>query len=561
MLRTFILVACLLQAFTQAEKVSTKSFSLNFEHNDAPADLNRFHPEFDLNEKAGRNLGVEGKGKNTIVLKLDASEAFGKKKKLKIKFRREPNPFTADALGSLSTEEQDNLPVIQTYVPVDKNLPGALVLELQPGRHKKGKKFLAYRGSIQQGSQFLKFSTPGSDNSDDSQMELEVVESHSEKIIPDEPLELKNGGRLLRNEKRAVKDHGRELVTEFDADCYDCMESERVNTISMGIAITTKMEETWGGTASSVYVNLAVMTSVANKIFEDQMNLRFAISWVFFAKGKGLSWDYPECSNWFNGNLMDTQLYDFYLWSRSNGPPSDTGLMHLLDDCILCSGCNSGRATVGIAYLGTLCSNGNVGISHRNWGEFMVTYAHEIGHNIGSDHSFNEGGIMDYGDGLYDGEYQFWPELQDQICPTLRRKKNNCEDHFNQCVDEFDPAIPHGNSFIVNCADAKSILGCGNEDVLERCPATCGCPNIDSNGCAASSNSSPTQTPNPTPVPSQTPNPTPNPTPVPSQTPNPTPNPFTEPDTCLPNRSTCTQNSDCCSNVCRGTNRLRCRRR
>jgi hypothetical protein len=54
-----------------------------------------------------------------------------------------------------------------------------------------------------------------------------------------------------------------------------------------------------------------------------------------------------------------------------------------------------------------------------------LTVAHEIGHNFNADHSFENGvgttgGIMDYGDGKYLGEYQFNPNLRrDEMCTQI----------------------------------------------------------------------------------------------------------------------------------------------
>ena len=65
-----------------------------------------------------------------------------------------------------------------------------------------------------------------------------------------------------------------------------------------------------------------------------------------------------------------------------------------------------------MAWVGTLCRTGrgsHTGVSwytRRHW----FTFAHEIGHNFGGSHSFEEGqvrtgGIMDYGNGLLNGDY------------------------------------------------------------------------------------------------------------------------------------------------------------
>jgi hypothetical protein len=55
------------------------------------------------------------------------------------------------------------------------------------------------------------------------------------------------------------------------------------------------------------------------------------------------------------------------------------------------------------------------------------TFAHEIGHNFGAQHSFEDGqgktgGIMDYGDGKLAGIYQFNTKYRkNEICKVVKK--------------------------------------------------------------------------------------------------------------------------------------------
>lgn len=91
---------------------------------------------------------------------------------------------------------------------------------------------------------------------------------------------------------------------------------------------------------------------------------------------------------------------------RSSVKSGNKGLWKLLTDCFPPPG------TIGIAYVGTLCRNYGVGVTTWTGDRTWQTDAHEIGHIFGAGHSFEEGqgstgGIMDYGDGLLNGVYQF----------------------------------------------------------------------------------------------------------------------------------------------------------
>lgn len=138
----------------------------------------------------------------------------------------------------------------------------------------------------------------------------------------------------------------------------------------------------------------------------------------------------------------------------------------------LLSGCKSG--TVGIAYVGSLCNaatdattwtngNWNTGANNIVRDDFWVTFAHEFGHNLGGHHSWEDGkyvtgGIMDYGDGTLDGEYQFNSKYRrTEMCSELDANVNNCQGKFTEvscsCSSPGEGTVGHNG---YDCTDGSS---------------------------------------------------------------------------------------------------------
>jgi hypothetical protein len=117
--------------------------------------------------------------------------------------------------------------------------------------------------------------------------------------------------------------------------------------------------------------------------------------------------------------------------ASGSGQVPFNGARHLL------TGCGNGWGIVGVAYVGSMCSSSyNTGVSQlRNEMSWLI-FAHELGHNFGGEHSFEEGqgstgGIMDYGDGKLNGEYQFNTKYRkDQMCSLMNSTVNKCQGKF-----------------------------------------------------------------------------------------------------------------------------------
>merc|ERR1712176_1210536 len=97
----------------------------------------------------------------------------------------------------------------------------------------------------------------------------------------------------------------------------------------------------------------------------------------------------------------------------------------------------------GLAWIGNnmngygICNkNGyNTGIS-RYYGRYWQTFAHELGHNFGGFHSFEEGqgqtgGLMDYGDQRLNGVYQFnTKHRKAEMCALVDSRVSQCGSNF-----------------------------------------------------------------------------------------------------------------------------------
>jgi len=107
-------------------------------------------------------------------------------------------------------------------------------------------------------------------------------------------------------------------------------------------------------------------------------------------------------------------------WRREQYPTTH-GTFHLLTDC------HPPPGTIGIAYVNALCSQYGVGVNTWTGAGTWQTVAHELGHNFGSGHTFDKvvngqravGGIMDYGDGIFQGEYQIHTVHQGEVCNAV----------------------------------------------------------------------------------------------------------------------------------------------
>lgn len=202
--------------------------------------------------------------------------------------------------------------------------------------------------------------------------------------------------------------------------CYS--DEQTLNTIYVGISIGSTLFARYGNSVETAFEELEKLMADVNLVYVQQFNIKFSVRHVEIAfndANPAPSWDNPGCSKFnIEGHLDAYGVLD----------PSPQGIWHLLDDCFGTSG-----STIGIAYVNVLCrTNSARGVSYFGTFDYWLTIAHEIGHNFGMGHSFEEGqgrtgGIMDYGDGSLDGVYQFNKQYREQdVCGTLSARMPTC---------------------------------------------------------------------------------------------------------------------------------------
>ncbi|CAK0843530.1 unnamed protein product [Prorocentrum cordatum] len=256
---------------------------------------------------------------------------------------------------------------------------------------------------------------------------------------------LSSGGERSATAWNVTGSGGRRLEFAPDqieqwTDCYTNDASTRA--MSMGVAVGTRLYTT-EGILDSVDETLDWLQSIfafANMIYTPQLNFVLTISDVYIpaASGETVSWD--DCTLG-----IDSQLAEFSKWNQR----SRQGLWHLFDNCHdLNPGpiglANVGTTTAGVCEMDRRCyvissgapcveSYSNTGVSWYSDSTWK-TFAHEVGHNFGANHAFENGqgstgGIMDYGDGTLNGIFQFNTEFtKDDICTVIsHRVDQDCE--------------------------------------------------------------------------------------------------------------------------------------
>ena len=190
-----------------------------------------------------------------------------------------------------------------------------------------------------------------------------------------------------------------------------------IHTVEIGIAVGSALFQRVGGTVERVASYVDALVSMVNIIYEKQVGVDIKVGALNIqTEANAVAWD-KGCKN----QNIDQQLSSFVRWKQ----PKTQATWQLLDDCFV-----GPFGTIGLAYVGTFCWNRdsnwnyNTGVSHYSF-SLWKTLAHELGHTFGASHSFEKGvgrtgGIMDYGNGMLEGKYQFNTKYRKgEVCSTI----------------------------------------------------------------------------------------------------------------------------------------------
>eukprot|EP00924_Labyrinthula_sp_SR-Ha-C_P008349 snap_masked-scaffold_11-processed-gene-10.38-mRNA-1 protein AED:0.11 eAED:0.11 QI:113/1/1/1/1/1/4/69/740 len=272
-----------------------------------------------------------------------------------------------------------------------------------------------------------------------------------------------------------TKDHvrRRKLPADLFEDCYT--QENQLRALEIGIVADYGYFLSYNSDVSVVQHSIEVILSLTNLIYFFQFNfilrlrnliittnqLPFDCNTVQFRTLLTQAPDMVECFSEMADHLRYFRSINANF--RSNSFPSNVitivensndvpslasvpalGYWHLLTDSyppVDCSSCE-----IGIAFFeddgqrtGSICKNGgglgsNVAVTTRT-AQTWLTFAHEMGHGLGASHSFENGqgttgGLMDYGDGKFKGQYQFNTLRKVQMCNNLEIvvQRNLCGD-------------------------------------------------------------------------------------------------------------------------------------
>lgn len=213
-------------------------------------------------------------------------------------------------------------------------------------------------------------------------------------------------------------------ITPFFPGCYE----GDTSTLTITVVLDASAVD---GNQAAALAKLNSQLSYGKVLFLEQLNIRLEVNKVIFGKNS----DPVPLSR--SGNTCTTAigaLRELGSWLKTH--KQDSAFTMLVSNCF--------AGVSGATNLGSACGSRGYGTAQFN----MLTILHELGHGIGMPHTFQlgvrtTGGLMDYGDGKYNGVVQFHPSLsRSAVCGFLHgMASRNCP-HFtstlgSKCGDGF----------------------------------------------------------------------------------------------------------------------------
>lgn len=211
--------------------------------------------------------------------------------------------------------------------------------------------------------------------------------------------------------------------TKWFPNCY--AGDDKMHQISVSIISDESVYEYKNHNSNAVKADLETIVAEASFIYEMQMNIKLVIGNLEVSTTTTKYGACPigedPCTNKLN----------------KLGEQVGKGATPAFASAHIFTACGDAWGIVGLAYMGSLCQGKwATGANKFHTGSPWLTYAHELGHNLDADHTFEEGqgktgGVMDYGDGKLDGHYQFNTKYRKaEVCGLLDKTVNNCDGNF-----------------------------------------------------------------------------------------------------------------------------------
>lgn len=236
--------------------------------------------------------------------------------------------------------------------------------------------------------------------------------------------------KLSNNLTNTLADTGDNYT--FFPGCYtndDIQHTLDINIIVDG-AFFMKNDYDIDKTSQSVYEIINVTNNI---VYHPQLNIDIHINKITIkTDGMYNTEDTKNCP---------PQIGDFLDYTFKLGGNENAAHTHILTGCLTGS-------TSGVSYTDTLCTPHGLSVTKYNGLYTWRIFAHELGHSIGLDHTFQDGigrtgGLMDYGNGklLDSRKYGYHPYFSKpklcQVFTDLKCKWWHETSKCNDCVNKI----------------------------------------------------------------------------------------------------------------------------